>query len=166
MPDPVAWKVIERSDRWNVEIVIVALVDGTRWRVEARSFPSGRTIVSIFDGSRFVSSDPAVTAAKVDPSTQLRSVYQELNTEKPVAIDVRDGCSCWEFIDGPDANGAKGELWIDRQTHFPVLLVEWLYNGARVEEHCRMLKSDFSILGLTCFDTGNTAPMLDPFLTP
>lgn len=84
----------------------------------------------------------------------------------PVRSDEMDGQSCWVYSVQPKGNVVSDEAWISKKTRFPLYFTKILKNGTRVDSHIRLLKSDFSILDKTCFNTQNTAPMLTPFLKP
>jgi hypothetical protein len=165
MPDPVAWKQVNTYS-FGTKIVLVALVDGNRWRTESRKLPSPKIYVSVFDGLRFVTSNPEIMYNNAEPRPIMEANFSEWSKSTPLRTEECDGHSCWLFTDGPDAQGNKGESWIDKETRFPVLLTEWSGSGVRGDEHFQLLKSDFNILRATCFDTRNTAPMMAPFLSP
>jgi len=164
MPDPVAWKEIERySLKPGKTFVTVALVEGNHWRTESRMMPSSQIIVCVFDGTTFVSSSPKITQAiTIDPESRLRNLFSEFNKLKPVGTEERDDHSCWLFRE--NSQGERGDGWIDKETDFPVLIEGWSAATGSGEIHFQLLKSDFSILRTTAFDTGNLAPMLAPFL--
>jgi hypothetical protein len=166
MPDPVAWKQVGRfRSKPGIVFVEVALVEGNRWRTEARTIQSSQVIVNVFDGANFVSSVPTITKeVTMDPESRLRNLFSEFNTLRAIGTGMRDGHSCWQFRENTPAEKADG--WIDRETHFPVLIEGWSALTGYSEIHFQLLKSDFTILRTTCFDTGNLAPMLTPFLTP
>jgi len=171
MPDPVAWKEIAHTSS-GAEVVVVALAEGNRWRTEARKPPGSRIVVNVFDGVTLASSNPNIKEPiAVDPASMLRNLFSRLNRMRPVATGERDGHLCWLFREnsqGGDAGrfGVGGEDWVDKQTFFPVLLDFSTPDGKRGEVHFQLLKSDFTILGKTCFDTRNLTPMLAPFLNP
>jgi len=163
MPDPLAFKV--RAFKSNSpEIIVVYLIHGARWRQEMRRVGIPGITVSIFDGARLFSTNPKRTDTK-GYGPILQKALSSLNGATPVGVEKRDGHTCLHYKDFIDPVGNRGDVWVDQQTLFPVYLSGWA-NGAYSEVHFQLLKSDFSILEKTCFDTSNTAPMLTPFLTP
>ena len=165
LPDPVAWKQIWNNPGHPMEHVQVILMDGDRWRVEERELSSSKIFVLIFDGTTFVSTNPKVTTKPVGSGPVMQASLSFLNGIKPLGTETRDGRSCLLFEMPPDAQSAKSRMWVDSQSHFPVVLDAWSPQGALTEMHFQLLKSDFSILSPKCFDIHNTAPMLTPLLT-
>lgn len=163
MPDPVAFKMkIFKAN--SPELVEVSLIDGDRWRTEARKIGFPGVVVYVFDGSQFFSTNPRGTMAAA-PGPVMRKIISSINGVKPVAAGMRDGHQCWLFKGAPNPDGTRDDLWVDQRTRFPVYASGWTFGGYYSEIHFQLLKSDFSILEKTCFDTSNTKPMLTLFLT-
>lgn len=164
MPDPVAYKLkVFKANQ--PEVIEVYLLHADRWRLERREIDVPGTRVTVFDGTRFVSTDPDVTNT-VGPGPGLRNAISLINGMKPASSGLQDGHQCWLFKVPLDQTGTPWDLWIDQETYFPVF-ANGLSSGSYVEEHFQRLKSDFNILEKTCFDTSSTpVPMLAPFLTP
>jgi hypothetical protein len=122
------------------------------------------THVTVFDGSRFVSTDSDVTDT-VGPAPMLQTAMSSLNTMKPVSSGLQDGHQCWLYKVPMGMAGTTWDLWIDQDTNLPVF-ASGLTSGVYTEEHFQFLKSDFNVLEKTCFDSSATpVPMLTPFLT-
>lgn len=163
MPDPVAFKMkIFQAN--GPEIVEVNLIDGNRWRCELRKTGFSGVVVAVFDGSHLVSTNPSLTPAKgMGPA--MRSIISSINGLEPTATEVRDGRPCWLYKGTPNPDGTRSDIWVDRETRFPVY-TSGMVSGVYAEIHFELLKSDFSVLEKTCFETSNTDPMLTPFLIP
>jgi hypothetical protein len=165
MPDPVAWKETDTSDSWTGPVVAVVLVDGNRWRVEARVPSWTGAVVCVFDGVNFASSPPNITEAiKIDQASAMRGLFTDINRLRPAAIEQRDGYSCWLFND--DSKQGNAQVWMDRETLFPVVVQGTSVAGIHTEVHYQLLKSDFSVLRGTAFDIHFLSPQLMPFLNP
>lgn len=166
---PFAWKVSSR-DRVNGPFTVsIELIDGDRWRTEAKAAGSRKIVVAVYDGSRAVS-DPAGNVAKLDPrpmANQILSLATKTSAvgEKmsPQTTEQCDGHTCWRT--SVDFQGVLMRFWLDARTHFPIRL-EGTINGKYSEAHFRELKPDFAARGAEFFNTDSIEPLFAAYLTP
>jgi hypothetical protein len=58
---------------------------------------SKRTLVCVFDGSRFASNAPKATAEIYDPRPTMRDLIEAVGRTAPQATQQRDGRTCWRL---------------------------------------------------------------------
>jgi hypothetical protein len=162
-PDPVAWKIVNEYGGGITQVVVV-LVDGNRWRTEMRILPYPRIFVMISNGITIVKSNRLLDMREGDPRKYLSENFNSWKNSNPLRTDQIDGQACWVYNDLPDSLTSSGEVWISKETRFPVFFSDTLKSGGHVVGHIRLLNSDFNILDKTAFNVNNTIPMLAPFL--
>jgi len=183
LPDRLIWQQSTHSERNDVRTAEIILIDGNRWRTESRVLPSSPISVHVFDGYRLTSSGPATTL--LIPAPSMRSMLSTLSQLQPSAVGFRDGHSCWLFRKPPDAEGTRCDIWVGKDTHFPVLVEEVLASGDRGKIHYHSFAYDDFISTLhsgfaqrpwisvtpeqlwnRSFDTQENAPLFAFFITP
>jgi hypothetical protein len=125
---------------------------------------SKRTLVCVFDGSRFASNAPKATAEIYDPRPTLRDLIQAIGRSAPEATEQRDGRTCWRF--SHSIGGKPITVWFDTQTHFPVYIEGTLPDGQRFEWHYSILALDLERNGAQYFNTNSTEPQFANLLKP
>ena len=123
-----------------------------------------RTLVCVFDGSRFASNPPKATAEIYDPRPTMRVLIQAIGRAAPEATEHRDGRTCWRFTSSRD--GKSMTVWLDTHTHFPVYAEGTLPDGQRFEWHFSILALDLERNGAQYFNTNSTVPLFSQLLTP
>jgi hypothetical protein len=163
LPDCIAWRYVARSGNEPAQVQ-VCLVNGNRWRFEARSDQSQHTLVGVFDGSRFASSTAKATAEILDPRPTVRDFIQAIGRAAPEATEERDGHTCWRFTSSQA--GMSMKVWIDTQTHFPVYVEGTQPDRKRFEWHYSILALDLDRNADQYFNTRSTTPLFSNLLRP
>jgi hypothetical protein len=162
LPKSVAWKTSCREASGPSRYV-VTIVHGDRWRMEARS-SKRKIFVAVFDGSEFASTNPKATAVELDPRVAMSKMLAPLNRRGALAIEQRDGHSCWRFWGFSGWKSAN--IWVDTTTRFPVFMEGTDPNGVYFEAGYRLLPIDPASYGDELFSTQSVEPMFSEFLGP
>jgi hypothetical protein len=128
---------------------------------------SKRTLVCVFDGSRFASNAPKATAEIYDPRPTMRDLIQAVEAvgrTAPQATQQRDGRTCWRFMASRD--GKSMRAWFDTQTHFPVVVEGLMPDGQQFESHFSILALDLERNGAQYFNTNSTVSLFPQLLKP
>jgi hypothetical protein len=162
-PDSIAWRYVAREGQ-GPALVQVCLVNGNRWRIEAKGGRSQRTLVGVFDGSQFASTADKATPEMLDPRPTVREFIEALGRATPEVTEQRDGRTCWRFTLSRDGKSVR--VWLDTQTRFPVYAEGTLPDGKQFEWHYSILALDLDRNAGQYFNTRSTAPLFLNLLRP
>jgi hypothetical protein len=156
---PFAWKTMAREDSKAPYSIAVEIMDGDRWRVEAKQEGSSKMLVAVSDGWKTMAKPRAIKGTALDPRPSVKALLAQLAMLKDSHSKIaerRDGHTCWRFDIKTD--GITGQLWVDSTTLFPVCLLGSL-NGKPTETHFSPVNADIAAHGDEYFDTGKTDPL-------
>jgi len=155
----VAWKMITRRGygAYNTEVL---LIDGNRWRIEAKEHGSPKIAVAVSDGARTAASPPTASIGALDPRPTVNQliasaarVSDAAQGKSPDATEQRDGHTCWKST--VNFRGMAVEFWVDSSTGFPVC-IDGTINGTHGDVHISPLQGDFTQDGGDYFNADHT----------
>lgn len=181
---PFAWKVVYRIGSDALYNVNVELVEGNRWRIEAKTNRTSKILVVVSDGSRavgqkwVVASDGSMSPSQLregaDSANPINATNQILklaaqNAEvmqrlSPQVTEQCDGHACWRTTVNYQGM-MSASFWIDASSHLPVR-IEGTIAGKHLESHWVSLQPDFAGRSSEFFNTNSTKPLFAEYLTP
>jgi hypothetical protein len=163
-PSRCAWRcVTSRANErgvvtpWKIEVIIV---DGEKWRIEARHPGATRLFVAVWDGHSFGSLPTGYSVETLNPIGLHQRLFEGLKNADYVGQELMDGRHCWRFH--AKREGREVDVWIDRDTRFLTKVSDQDQDGKRSDHRYQMIPLNLDKNAYRLFDTRALNPI---FLT-
>lgn len=164
LPEVGAWKEVTRQGNKPTQIQL-AIVSGSRWRVEAKSLGSGRMLIAVFDGSQFSCSIRGPRAESLDPRGPLGLLLAGLRGQRSNGEQMIDQRVYSKFTVKDEKYGSS-EVLVDKAEVFPLVLKVGGGEGAGVEITYSRCAIDVPAHESRIFDRRELSPLFGRLLTP